>query len=468
VTEFNAHDTRVRTRPVWRTFLLLFLTSGLYRAWWVWRTNEDLALFAREREGRIGPHQAIRCNASAAAAWTALMLPGSSMLLFGLLLSAGQVPAEYGFSRPGATELAFLVVGGAILLVPGLVVQLRTVGRIRAARRLAGLEPSTRWTGRAFAPLLLLDVIAVPAVLFAMQDSVNDLWSRFPPLLDEDLHGELAREDRREAAVARRPALHEERLRAVADELDRPGLVPWVTIGFGVLCTVVFGYQLWEHGPFPGTRDIERIGGLREGLDGTWWRFWTANVLHAGVDHLTGNLVVWAFIGTLLERAVGHVRMLVLVVVGAAGCSIGALLAHPDVVGLGASGVVFAAFGMAAILDPGARRALGKLGWSLVALGLGLSTFAPGVSSGGHVGGVLAGAALGAVVALLWRVDGPVVSAADRATRRRPVIDPGAPLAPDRELSTGERLAHLDRRMRDGELDEVEHERLRRALLVRG
>ncbi len=468
VIDHNAAGTRVTTRPVWVTFLLMLVTGGLYRTYWAWRANEDLGAFARARDGVVDAREAIRVNPSTSAFATFLLLPGSLLVLVAMLYSLGSVPSEYRINEPSTTELARLLGIGVACLVPGLVATLRTADRIRRARTLAGLEPTTLGTGRAFVPMLLLEIVAVPASLFALQHSLNDLWSRFPPLLDEDLHGELAPPDLRDAAIARRPLLHQERLARIADELERPTLVPWVSIAFGALCALLFGWQLWEHGPFPDTSDIERVGGLREGLDGMWWRFWSANVLHGSVEHLAGNLLVWAVVATMVERVVGHARMLVLVLAGAAGCSVGALIAHGDIVSVGASGVVFAAFGLAAMVDPLARRAVGRLGWSLVAIGLGLSTFAPGISSGGHIGGLLAGLAVGAVVALIWRIRRPSLTETDRRAARRPPIDRAAPLAPARELSVAERLTHLERQLVSGELAPGEHERLRHALLTRG
>ncbi len=468
MTDHNAVGTRVSTRPVWLTFLLMFLTSSLYRTFWAWRVNEDLASFARARPGIVEESRAVRVNSGAAAFCTFLLLPGSLLVLLAVLFALGSVPAEYGIEEPSGGETAVMLAIGLACLVPGLLSTLRTAGRVRRARELAGLEPTTIGTGRALVPMLLLEVVAFPASLFAIQHSLNDLWSRFPPLLDEDLHGELAPEHRRGEAIGRRPRLHQERLARIADELERPNVVPWVTIGFGALCVVLFGWQLWEHGPFPDTKDIERVGGLREGLDGQWWRFWSANALHGSVEHLAGNVLVWSVVGTMAERVVGHARMLALVLVGAAGCSAGALVAHGDVVSVGASGVVFAAFGIAAMVDPLARRAVGRLGWSLIALGVGLSTFAPGVSSGGHVGGLLAGLALGAVIAFVWRV--PRMSRAELERRRtqRPPRDRSAPLAPDRELTIAERLEHLERQLAAGALAPVDHDRLRDALLARG
>jgi len=202
-----------------------------------------------------------------------------------------------------------------------------------------------------------------------------------------------------------------------------------------------------------------------------WWRFWVANVLHAGVNHLAGNMLPWLVIGTMIERIAGHERMALLTIAGAAGCSVGALMVDPDVVGIGASGVVFAAFGFAAMLDPDARRPIGKFGWSLVVLGIGLSTFTPGISSGGHVGGVLAGFASGIVLVYLVRAVWPMpapTSAMTGTNAHTNHVDRTAPLAANRELPIAARLNHLAARRDAGQLSVDEFDRLQHALVTRG
>ncbi|MCW2923261.1 MAG: Rhomboid family protein, partial [Thermoleophilia bacterium] len=406
MSEHNAVGTRVALRPLWVVFVLSFITSGLSRIFLAWRLNADLAEFGRAAGTRLDDEHAIVANPAANAVGVALLASGAPALLIGVLLASSDLPAEYG-TEPSSTAIAWFIATGVAGVAVGIASFVRTAARLRAARRLAGLPPTVGATGRWFLPVLAAELVGVPGTSFALQASANDLWARYPPLLDEDLHGEFAPPARRDAAVAERPGLHEARLARIADELEQPRLVPWVTIGFTVLCIAVFAWQLFEHGPFPTTDDLERVGGLRRGIDGTWWRFWTANVLHGSVDHLAGNMFAWVLVAAMAERVVGHLRMAALVVAGAAGCSAGALYADPGVVGIGASGVVFAAFGLAAMVDPRARRPVGKLGWSLVALGLGLSTFVPGVSSGGHVGGVLAGVAFGLLVRTVWRVRRP-------------------------------------------------------------
>lgn len=463
--EHNAVGTRVAARPLWQVFVLSLVTGGLYRVWLAWRMNADLAAFARASPGRLDGAHAIHANPAANAFAVAVLLAGTGTFLYGALFAVASAPPEYGVEPSTADSLVAMGVGLAGVGF-GIASLVRTAGRIRAARRLAGLAPSTPATGGALVPILAGELLGIPATTFALQHSLNDLWSRYPPLLDEDLHGEMAPPDRRAVAIAERPRLHEERLLHIADELEQPRLVPWVTIAFAVGCVLVFVWQLSEHGPFPAAEDLERIGGLRRGLEGQEWRFWTANVLHGSIDHLTGNMVGWVLVGSIVERVVGHLRMIALVIAGAAGCSAGALYSNPDVVGIGASGVVFASFGLAAMVDPLARRAVGKLGWSLVTLGIGLSTFAPGISSGGHVGGVLAGFALGGVIMVVWRVRRE--SRIDPAALRAAPVDRSAPLAPDRELSIAERIAHLDRRRLEGALQPHEYDRLRRALVTRG
>jgi hypothetical protein len=129
--------------------------------------------------------------------------------------------------------------------------------------------------------------------------------------------------------------------------------------------------------------------------------------------------------------------------------------------------VVFAAFGLAVLLDPRARRPIGRFGWTFSVIGLCFSTFVPGIASGGHVGGLGAGLLVGLVTRLVWRPRAAVTPdlvgwpATD-------MVDRTAPLAPDRELPVEARLQHLLERHAAEHLTDDEFERLRSALLTRG
>ncbi|HUR87054.1 MAG TPA: rhomboid family intramembrane serine protease [Solirubrobacteraceae bacterium] len=129
---------------------------------------------------------------------------------------------------------------------------------------------------------------------------------------------------------------------------------------------------------------------------GDWWRIVTAGFLHSGILHLAFNMYFLYFLGTLLEPAIGKLRFAIIYFVSLVGGSFGALLISPDAVTVGASGAVFGLMG-AAIL---AMRARGidpmqsGLGITLL-LNLGITFVIPGISVGGHVGGLVAGGIVG-------------------------------------------------------------------------
>ena len=51
-------------------------------------------------------------------------------------------------------------------------------------------------------------------------------------------------------------------------------------------------------------------------LDGQVWRLFTSMFLHFGITHLTSNMIVLAALGENLENMLGHVRYLLLYLVG--------------------------------------------------------------------------------------------------------------------------------------------------------
>jgi membrane associated rhomboid family serine protease len=130
--------------------------------------------------------------------------------------------------------------------------------------------------------------------------------------------------------------------------------------------------------------------------DGEWWRIITAGFLHAGLLHIAFNMYFLYFLGTLLEPAIGKLRFGIIYFVSLVGGSFGVLLLDPNSATVGASGAVFGLMG-AAIL---AMRARGidpmqsGLGITLL-LNLGITFLIPGISIGGHLGGLFAGGIVG-------------------------------------------------------------------------
>jgi membrane associated rhomboid family serine protease len=129
---------------------------------------------------------------------------------------------------------------------------------------------------------------------------------------------------------------------------------------------------------------------------GEWWRIITSGFLHAGLLHIAFNMYFLYFLGTLLEPAIGKLRFGIIYFVSLIGGSFGCLLLSPNSATVGASGAVFGLMG-AAIL---AMRARGidpmqsGLGVTLL-LNLGITFVLPGISIGGHLGGLFAGGIVG-------------------------------------------------------------------------
>jgi membrane associated rhomboid family serine protease len=127
--------------------------------------------------------------------------------------------------------------------------------------------------------------------------------------------------------------------------------------------------------------------------DGEYWRLLTSGFLHAGLIHIGFNMYLLYILGTMLEPAIGRARFLALYFTSLLGGSFGALLLNPDSLTVGASGAVFGLMGGAVVImrargfDPMASGLPMLIGLNL------LITFVfPGISIGGHIGGLVAGA----------------------------------------------------------------------------
>ena len=139
--------------------------------------------------------------------------------------------------------------------------------------------------------------------------------------------------------------------------------------------------------------------------DGEWWRILTAGFLHLGFLHLLFNMFSLYILGGLLEPAVGRLRFGVIYFVSLLAGSFGALLLTTDPT-VGASGAVFGLMGAAVVVmrNRGVDPMANGLGvW--IGLNLLITFTIPGISLGGHIGGLLGGAA---AAALMYELPGRV------------------------------------------------------------
>jgi membrane associated rhomboid family serine protease len=125
---------------------------------------------------------------------------------------------------------------------------------------------------------------------------------------------------------------------------------------------------------------------------GEWYRIFTAGFGHYGILHIGLNMYALYALGPSLERSLGWRRFLLLYLAALVGGSFGALLAEPNALTVGASGAVF---GLMGGLLAG-QRSLGIDVWRsglgpTLLLNLVISFSFPGISVGGHLGGLAAG-----------------------------------------------------------------------------
>jgi membrane associated rhomboid family serine protease len=133
---------------------------------------------------------------------------------------------------------------------------------------------------------------------------------------------------------------------------------------------------------------------------GEWWRLLTAGFLHDGPLHILLNMVGVYFLGQLLEPSLGPVRFAALYLASVLAGSFGALLLQPEAATIGASGGVFGLLGAAFVImrSRGIDPMQSGIGPILI-LNLVITFAYPGISIGGHLGG-LAGGVLGAFAIL--------------------------------------------------------------------
>jgi membrane associated rhomboid family serine protease len=136
--------------------------------------------------------------------------------------------------------------------------------------------------------------------------------------------------------------------------------------------------------------------------NGDWWRLVTSGFMHAGVLHILFNMYILYWLGTMLEPALGRVRFVALYFTSLLCGSFGVLLLSPDQLTVGASGAVFGLMGAAFVLQRlrGMDPMASGIG-PIILLNLGITFIIPGISIGGHLGGLIGGAATAYVMDLI-------------------------------------------------------------------
>lgn len=134
---------------------------------------------------------------------------------------------------------------------------------------------------------------------------------------------------------------------------------------------------------------------------GQWWRLVTSGFLHENLLHIGFNMWVLYYLGMMLEPALGRLKFAVIYAVSLLAGSFGALLVTPHSPTVGASGAVFGLMGAAAVEMRARQIPIMQSGvGTLIVLNLVISFTLPGISWGGHLGGLIAGALAALVIQL--------------------------------------------------------------------
>ena len=152
-------------------------------------------------------------------------------------------------------------------------------------------------------------------------------------------------------------------------------------------------------------------------LTGYPWRLVTVAFVHGGINpdwqswalHLGFNAIALDIAAQIVYRLYGAKRLIGWYVIGVVGASLASAIWLPYGYSVGASGGVFALFGVALgaewahrpLVERGLRDALGRVGGLLlinIVLGFGIGFVGGGIDNSAHIGGLLTGLIFGVLV----------------------------------------------------------------------
>src|SRR5580693_2723073 len=144
-------------------------------------------------------------------------------------------------------------------------------------------------------------------------------------------------------------------------------------------------------------------------LSGEWWRLFTYMFLHGGAMHILFNMWCLWDLGRLCESLYGRWTFGVLYLICGLGASLASVIWNVQVLSVGASGAIFglagaliAAFKLGEFSVPrsalsGTLRSLGAFVVYNLIFGFAL----PGIDNTAHIGGLITGLVVGALIALV-------------------------------------------------------------------
>lgn len=182
--------------------------------------------------------------------------------------------------------------------------------------------------------------------------------------------------------------------------VPRTPVVTWVLLAVNVLIWLAMENR-------GGSRDTEVLldfGAMFGPLiaDGEYRRLFMAMFLHVGLVHLLFNVFGLFIFGRVVERIYGHLSFIAIYVLAGLSGSVASYIFNSIAIGAGASGAIFGILGAFAAFFTVRRGVLGEMGRQnlsgilfMVAINLFFGFVTPGIDNWAHMGGFIAGFALG-------------------------------------------------------------------------
>jgi membrane associated rhomboid family serine protease len=139
---------------------------------------------------------------------------------------------------------------------------------------------------------------------------------------------------------------------------------------------------------------------------GEIWRFVTPVFIHIGLLHLFFNSWALWVVGPQVEKLYGGARFFILYILTGVAGVYGSYWRHPESISAGASGAIFGLFGALLVfgikyrntIPPFFQTAVGKGVLPVIVINLIIGFSIPGIDNSAHIGGLIAGAALAAII----------------------------------------------------------------------
>lgn len=138
-------------------------------------------------------------------------------------------------------------------------------------------------------------------------------------------------------------------------------------------------------------------------VEGQWFRLFSCMFLHGGLVHIAANMYSLYSIGPLVEHLYGKIKYISLYIASGIVSSLFSFWFSPYV-SIGASGAIFGLLGVLFIFSMRERKRVGKSFFiniaSTVLINLYIGLSLPGIDNFAHLGGLLSGIMLGAILSV--------------------------------------------------------------------